>query len=77
MGSGLYMVAHIFGKIEANGLSHFQILLSIKVFLGLWLGVRGFNQKFLGINPQLFKSHKFPFFAVIAIILLSQLMFIL
>jgi len=75
IGSGLYMFSQVFGKIDSNGLSHFQMLLSLKAFLGLWLGVRGFNQKVFGINPLVFKSHTFPFYTVIIIILLSQLMF--
>ena len=74
--SGLYMITHIFGKIGEDGLSSFQILLSIKAFLASWLGIRGINQKLFKINPWVFKSHLFPFSFVIAIILLSQLMWI-
>jgi hypothetical protein len=72
--SGLYMITQIFGKIGADGLSNFQIMLSIKAFLGAWLGLRGVNQKLFGINPFVFKSHIFPFTLVVVIILLSQLM---
>jgi len=75
VGTGIYMFTQVFGPIEEEGMSRFQILLSIKAFLGLWLGLRGFNQKFFGIQPWVFKSHLFPFALVIAIILLSQLMF--
>ena len=74
--TGIYMFFVIFGEIGEDGMSSFQIMLSIKAFLGLWLGVRGFNQKFFKINPWLFKSHLFPFGLVIIIIALSQLMYI-
>ncbi|MDO8453232.1 MAG: hypothetical protein Q7S59_01520, partial [Sulfurimonas sp.] len=52
--SGFYMITQIFGKISADGLSSFQIMLSIKAFLGAWLGLRGVNQKLFGINPFVF-----------------------
>ena len=74
--TGIYMFFEIFGEIGADGMSSFQIMLSIKAFLGLWLGLRGFNQKFFKINPWLFKSHLFPFGLVVIIIALSQLMYI-
>lgn len=74
--SGLYMFFHIFGEISDDGLSSFQILLSIKAFLGLWLGIRGINQKLFAINPFVFKSHLFPFSLVVVIILLSQFMYL-
>ena len=74
--SGIYMFVNIFGEIAPDGMSQFQIILSIKAFLGLWLGFRGINQKLFGINPWLFKSHLFPFALVIIIILLSQLMWL-
>ncbi|MEA3490396.1 MAG: hypothetical protein U9R27_00685 [Campylobacterota bacterium] len=74
--TGIYMFFIVFGEIGSDGMSSFQIMLSIKAFLGLWLGFRGFNQKFFGINPWLFKSHLFPFVLVLIIILLSQVMFI-
>jgi len=74
--SGLYMLFQIFGEIGEGGLSYFQIMLSIKAFLGLWLGFRGINQKLFGINPWVFKSHLFPFTLVVSIIALSQLMFL-
>ena len=76
VGTGIYMFFHVFGEIRPEGMSSFQILLSIKAFFGLWLGFRGFNQKFFGINPWVFKSHLFPFVLVIIIIFLSQAMFI-
>ena len=72
--SGLYMISQIFGEIAPEGLSWFQITLSLKAFLGLWLGLRGVNQKFFGINPWLFKSHIFPFSLVVIILILSQVM---
>ena len=74
--SGLYLITQIFGKIEGNSFSSFQIILSIKAFLGSWLGLRGFNQKLFSIDPWLFKSHLFPFSLVVIIILLSQLMYL-
>ena len=73
--SGMYMFTQVFGEIESEGLNQFQILLSIKAFLGLWLGFRGLNQKFFGINPWIFKRHLFPFSLVIIIIFLSQAMY--
>lgn len=73
--SGIYLIGKVFGPIAEDGLSSFQILLSIKAFFGLWLGVRGFNQKFFKINPFMFKSHLFPFGCVILIILISQIMY--
>ncbi len=72
--TGIYMFFQVFGEIGEDGLSNFQILLSIKAFLGLWLGLRGVLQVFFKIDPLVFKSHKFPFILVIIIILLSQLM---
>ncbi len=72
--SGIYLFTQAFGPIGEEGLSRFQILLGIKAFLGLWLGIRGINQKLFGINPWLFKSHIFPFSLVVIIIALSQLM---
>ncbi|UCM99591.1 hypothetical protein LCX93_08625 [Sulfurimonas sp. SWIR-19] len=74
--SGMYLFSQVFGKISPDGLSSFQIALSIKAFLGLWLGFRGVNQVFFGIQPWVFKSHIFPFVLVIIIILLSQFMFL-
>ena len=75
--SGLYLITQIFGPIGEGGMSGFQIMLSIKAFLASWLGIRGFNQKFFGINPWVFKSHIFPFGLVIIIILLSQFMYVI
>ncbi len=72
--TGIYMFFQVFGTIGEDGLSQFQILLSIKAFLGLWLGLRGGMQLFFKINPWLFKSHLFPFALVVIIIFLSQLM---
>jgi len=74
--SGLYMLFNVFGEISEDGLSSFQIMLSIKAFLGLWLGFRGINQKLFGINPWVFKSHLFPFSLVVIIIFLSQMMYL-
>ncbi len=74
--SGMYLFTQVFGEIKPEGLSTFQIALSIKAFLGLWLGFRGVNQVFFGIQPWVFKSHLFPFILVVIIILLSQFMFL-
>ena len=73
--SGIYLISVNFGEIDASGLSNFQIVLSIKAFLGGWLGLRGVLQVFFKIQPLVFKSHLFPFILVIMIIFLSQLMF--
>jgi hypothetical protein len=73
--SGVYLLYVNFGVIEETGLSNFQIVLSIKAVLGLWLGVRGVLQVFFGIQPLVFKSHLVPFILVVIIIFLSQLMF--
>ena len=74
--SGLYLITQIFGEISEDGMSFFQILLSIKAFLASWLGIRGVNQKLFKINPWVFKSHFFPFSFVVIIILLSQFMYL-
>ncbi len=74
--SGLYMFSQIFGEIKDEGFSRFQIMLSIKAFLGVWLGLRGINQKFFGINPWVFKSHLFPLILVVIMIFLSQFMYL-
>ena len=73
--SGIYLISVNFGPIQESGLSNFQIVLSVKAFLGSWLGLRGILQVFFGIQPLVFKSHLFPFALVIIIIFLSQLMF--
>ncbi len=72
--TGLYLFYVNFGSIE-NGFSNFQILLSIKGFLGSWLGLRGVLQVFFGIQPFVFKGHLLPFVLVIIIVFLSQIMF--
>jgi len=74
--TGSYMITQVFGEIKEGGLSSFQIILTIKAFMASWLGVRGVNQKFFGINPWLFKNHLFPFVFVVIIILLSQFMYL-
>ena len=73
--AGGYMFGSRFGAIEEGGLTNFQMVLALKAFLGLWLGFRGFNQKFFKIQPWVFKSHFFPFALVVIIIFLSQLMY--
>ena len=74
--TGSYLFSQVFGEITSDGLTSFQILLSIKAFFGLWLGLRGINQVFFGIQPWVFKSHLFPFSLVVIIILLSQFMYL-
>ena len=74
--TGLYLFSQIFGEIADTGMSSFQIILSIKASLGLWLGFRGINQVFFGIQPWVFKSHIFPFVLVVIIILLSQFIYL-
>ncbi len=73
--SGIYLFYENFGSIGEEGLSNFQIVLLIKAFLGLWLGLRGVLQVFFKIQPLVFKSHIVPFILVVIIIFLSQLMF--
>lgn len=73
--SGLYLVHVNFGSIGKDGLSNFQIMLLLKTFLGGWLGLRGVLQVFFGIQPFVFKSHRFPFLMVVIIIFISQIMF--
>ena len=73
--SGMYLFYMNFGTIEESGWTNFQILLTLKGFLGGWLGLRGVLQVFFKIQPLVFKSHLFPFILVIIIIVLSQLMF--
>jgi len=72
--TGLYLITQVFGTISEEGMSHFQILLSLKAFLGLWLGLRGFMQVYLKIQPLVFKGHQLPFAFVLTIIFLSQFM---
>ena len=74
--TGLYLISQVFGTIGADGMSHFQILLSLKAFLGLWLGLRGFMQVYLKIQPLVFKGHQLPFAFVLTIIFLSQFMYV-
>jgi hypothetical protein len=74
--TGLYLISQVFGTIGEGGLSSFQMMLSLKAFLGIWLGLRGFLQVYMGIQPFVFKSHVLPFSFVITIIFLSQFMYI-
>jgi hypothetical protein len=73
--SGIILFTYNFGAISDDGLTNFQMVLLLKAFFGLWLGVRGVLQVFFGIQPILFKSHKLPFILVIMMIILSQVMF--
>ena len=74
--TGLYLITQVYGPIGEEGLTRFQMLLSLKAFLGIWLGIRGFLQVYIGIQPLVFKSHVLPFSFVITIIFLSQFMYI-
>ena len=74
--TGLYLITQVFGPIGEEGMSSFQIMLSLKAFLGIWLGIRGFAQVYLGIQPLVFKSHVLPFAFVVTIIFLSQFMYL-
>jgi hypothetical protein len=74
--TGLYLITQVFGTIGEEGMSSFQMMLSLKAFLGIWLGLRGFLQVYMGIQPFVFKSHVLPFAFVITIIFLSQFMYL-
>lgn len=74
--TGLYLITQVFGPIGEEGMSSFQMMLSLKAFLGIWLGIRGFAQVYLGIQPLVFKSHVLPFAFVVTIIFLSQFMYL-
>jgi hypothetical protein len=74
--SGLYLISQVFGPISDDGMSSFQFMLSIKAFLGIWLGIRGFLQVYMGIQPLVFKGHALPFAFVITILFLSQFMYL-
>lgn len=74
--TGLYLITQVFGSISETGMSSFQVMLSLKAFLGIWLGIRGFAQVYLGIQPLVFKSHVLPFAFVVAILFLSQFMYV-
>lgn len=74
--TGLYLITQVYGPIGEEGLTRFQMLLSLKAFLGIWLGLRGFLQVYLKIQPFVFKSHVLPFSFVITIIFLSQFMYV-
>jgi len=74
--TGLYLITQVYGPIGEEGLTRFQMLLSLKAFLGIWLAIRGFLQVYLKIQPLVFKSHVLPFSFVITIIFLSQFMYI-
>ncbi len=74
--TGLYLITQVYGTIGEDGLTTFQMILSLKAFLGIWLGVRGFLQVYLKIQPLVFKSHILPFSFVLTIIFLSQFMYV-
>ena len=52
--TGLYLITQVFGTIGDEGMSTFQIVLSIKAFLGIWLGLRGGLQVYFKIQPFIF-----------------------
>jgi len=72
--TGLYLISQVFGSIGEDGMTTYQMMLSLKAFLGIWLGLRGFLQVYLKIQPLVFKSHVLPFAFVVTIIFLSQFM---
>ena len=74
--TGLYLISQVFGDIGEDGMTTFQMMLLLKAFLGIWLGIRGFTQVYLKIQPLVFKSHVLPFAFVITIIFLSQFMYL-
>ena len=74
--TGLYLISQVFGTVGPEGLSHFQMMLSLKAFLGIWLGLRGGLQVYFKIQPFVFKSHVLPFAFVVTIIFLSQMMYL-
>ncbi len=74
--TGLYLITQVFGTIGEEGMTSFQMMLSLKAFLGIWLGLRGFLQVYMGIQPFVFKSHVLPFAFVVTIIFLSQFMYV-
>ncbi len=74
--TGLYLISQVYGPIGDDGLSRFQMLLGLKAFLGIWLGLRGGLQVYFKIQPFVFKSHVLPFAFVVTIIFLSQFMYI-
>jgi len=74
--SGLYLITQVFGDISEDGMSSFQMMLALKAFLGIWLGIRGFLQVYMHIQPLVFKSHVLPFAFVVTILFLSQFMYI-
>ena len=74
--TGLYLITQVYGPIGPDGLSRFQMLLGLKAFLGIWLGLRGGLQVYFKIQPFVFKSHVLPFAFVLTIIFLSQFMYI-
>ena len=74
--TGLYLISQVFGEICADGMTQYQMMLAFKAFLGIWLGLRGFLQVYVGIQPLVFKGHRLPFVFVLTIIFLSQFMHI-
>lgn len=74
--TGLYLITQVFGPIDKEGMSSFQMMLSFKAFLGIWLGLRGGLQVYGGIQPFYFKSHLLPFIFVVTIIFISQFMYL-
>ena len=74
--TGLYLITQLFGEVSPDGLTPFQMVLSLKAFLGIWLGLRGGLHVYFKIQPWVFKSHLLPFAFVVTIIFLSQLMWV-
>ena len=74
--TGLYLISQVYGPIGPDGLTWFQMLLGLKAFLGIWLGLRGGLQVYFKIQPLVFKGHQLPFAFVLNIIFLSQFMYL-
>jgi len=67
----------VYGFIDLDkGLSHFKMMLGLKAFLGIWLGLRGGLQVYFKIQPFVFKNHILPFAFVLTSIFLSQFMYL-
>ena len=75
--TGLYLISQVYGDVDFDqGLSYFQMMLGVKAFLGIWLGLRGGLQVYFKIQPFVFKGHVLPFAFVVTIVFLSQFMYL-
>lgn len=60
--SGILLFQNSFGSVGENGFSNFQILLSIKGILGLWLGAEVFSRFFLEYSLLFLKATNYHLF---------------